>query len=353
MTLAAGRPSAGALGALLVVVAACCFATLGPISRFAADAGVGPLALVTWRAAVGATVVTLFLVAGHAAGVATVGLRSLPVRDRWFLAAAAAANTVLNLSVFVAFGRLSIALVLLVFYTYPALVAVASVAWFGERMDRLRWTALGISLAGLACVISSGAAIGTLDPLGIALATLGALGQVFYVMAARYGFARVPGPQAAALTMAGAAVLYVAMGVLIGGLPALAAPLGRPDAAVLALTAGIVGAGIPTVCFITGIRRLGAPRAAILATLEPVVGVGLAALLLGERPAELQLVGGALIILAAVLLQVRPTAAAEHEAVAAAEARNDTTMDAGRSIAGHGSAAAQTTVSETRTTRPP
>jgi drug/metabolite transporter (DMT)-like permease len=79
--------------------------------------------------------------------------------------------------------------------------------------------------------------------------------------------------------------------------------------------AGVVGAGIPTVCFIGGIRLLGAPRAAILATLEPVVGVGLAALLLGERPTIVQLLGGVLIIAAGVLLQLRaPDEVAEHEA---------------------------------------
>ncbi|HEX7196395.1 MAG TPA: EamA family transporter, partial [Candidatus Limnocylindria bacterium] len=65
----------------------------------------------------------------------------------------------------------------------------------------------------------------------------------------------------------------------------------------------------------TGIRLLGAPRAAILATLEPVIGVGLAAWLLNEQPAALQLVGGALILLAAVLLQLGGRTASEHEAV--------------------------------------
>ena len=82
------------------------------------------------------------------------------------------------------------------------------------------------------------------------------------------------------------------------------------------LLAGFIGAAIPTLCFITGIRLLGPPRAAILATLEPVVGVALAAWLLGEQPAALQLVGGALILVAAVLLQVGGTTASDHEAVA-------------------------------------
>jgi drug/metabolite transporter (DMT)-like permease len=82
------------------------------------------------------------------------------------------------------------------------------------------------------------------------------------------------------------------------------------------LVAGIVGAGIPTVSYIAGIRRLGAPRAAILANFEPVVGVLLAAVLLGEQPTLVQLLGGALIIVAGVVLQLRPRAEiAEHEAL--------------------------------------
>ena len=98
---------------------------------------------------------------------------------------------------------------------------------------------------------------------------------------------------------------------------ALGAPLASSDALIAVLLAGLVGAAIPTLCFITGIRLLGAPRAAILATLEPVVGVALAAWLLNEQPSPLQLVGGVLILVAAVLLQVGGRGAAEHEAVAA------------------------------------
>ena len=97
--------------------------------------------------------------------------------------------------------------------------------------------------------------------------------------------------------------------------PAFAQPLASLDTFWPVLLAGTLGAGIPTVAFILGIRLLGASRGAILATLEPVVGVALAALLLGEHPGPLQLIGGALIIVAGVLLQLG-SGAADHEAVA-------------------------------------
>ena len=321
---AEGLASPRLVGAGLIVVAASCFGSLGPLARFAAQGGVGSLSLVTWRAAIGGLCMVSFIglrvVAGHRP---FTRVRALPLRDRWSLVAAAAANTVLNLSIFIAFERVSIALALLVFYLYPALVAIASVAWFGDRLDRIRWAALATSLIGSVLVVAGAGSLGRLDPVGIGLAFVGALAQAFYVLAARHGFGRVPGPQAAATTMLLAALLYLVAAPLVGQANALLQPLSGAAAAWPVLLAGVVGAGVPTLCFITGIRLLGAPRAAILATLEPVVGVGLAALLLGERPALLQLIGGLLIIGAGVLLQVRaPNELAEHEAVPANAASN-------------------------------
>ncbi len=310
------RPRADLVGAGLVALAAACFGTLGPLSRFAGEAGVDSLTLVTWRAALGAAVVGLFIGLRIAvAGVRPRSLRSLPVRDRWFMLAAAVANTILNLAAFIAFGRITIALTLLVFYLYPAGVALASRLWFGERLDRTRWIALAVSLGGMVLVVAGAESLGEVDLIGVGLAFVAGLAQVFYVLAARHGFAHVPGPQAAMMTMAGAASLYLIIGVALGSLGTLASPLSSREALVPVLLAGIVGAGVPTLAFITGIRRLGPSQAAIIATLEPVVGVGLAAWLLGERPAPIQLVGGALILGAAVLLQLRPGISAEHEAI--------------------------------------
>jgi drug/metabolite transporter, DME family len=310
--------SSDLVGAGLVILAAACFGTLGPLSEFASRAGVTSLALVTWRGALGASCMVLF-VAWQSTSARRLPQRlgALPLRDRWAMAGASLANAILNLAVFVAFLRIGIAMTLLIFYLYPAFVALTSVLWFGERLDRLRWSALVISLVGMVLVVAGANAPGTLDALGIGLSLLGAVSQTFYVLAARHGFARVPGAQAAGLTMAGAASIYLLVALATGSLGALTQPLDSAAAFWPVLLAGVVGAGVPTLAFITGIRLLGAPRAAILATFEPVVGVALAALLLGQQPAPVQLVGGVMIISAGVVLQLRPRegAVAEHEAV--------------------------------------
>lgn len=318
MTRATPQPSLA--GAGLVALAAICFGTLGPVTRFADEAGVGSLAIVTWRAAIGGVVMlVLLLVLQRAVGRRTLTLGAVPTRDRWFMGGATLANLVLNLAMFIAFLRIEIGLALLVFYTYPAFVALISVAWFGDRMDGIRWAALGISMVGLVLTLAGAGDIGSLDALGLGLSFAAALAQAFYVLAARHGFAHVPPIEAAATTMTGAALGYVVIALVTGGLGDLAAPAASSAALLPVLAAGFVGAAIPTLCFITGIRMLGAPRAAILATLEPVVGVLLAALLLNEQPAPIQLLGGAFILFAAVLLQLGGRgAAAGHEAVAEA-----------------------------------
>ena len=313
-----GRPSPRTLGALLIVIAAVGFGTLGPLTRYADEAGVSTLALATWRAGVGAGIVLAFLALQTVAGRRSWRRwRDLPKRDRIVLALAAPTNAALNLAAFVAFLRIGIALTLLIFYVYPAFVALASMIWFGERLDRVRWAALAMSMAGVVLVVVGAGDLGTLDALGIGLALASALAQTFYALAAHHWFRAVPGAQAAASTMGGAAIVYLLIALVIGQFEVLAEPVASGAALWPVLVAGVVGAGLPTVWFIGGIRLLGAPRATILATLEPVVGVGLAAILFGAVPTPLQLIGGALIIAAGIVLQLRPSGEiAEHEAVA-------------------------------------
>jgi drug/metabolite transporter (DMT)-like permease len=312
------RPPSNALGALLIVVAATSFGVLGPMAEYADRAGVSSLTLVTWRAGIGSIVVLLFM-AARAASRKPLSRpwREIPRRDRLFMSSAALTNAALNLAAFVAFVRIGIALSLLIFYIYPAFVALASTAWFGERLDRLRWGALGISLAGVVLVVAGAGDLGSLDGLGIGLALLAALAQTYYALAANHGFRRVPGAQAAASTMGGAAIVYLVLAAVIGRLGEMGQPLASLAAVWPVLIAGVIGAGLATVCFIAGIRLLGASRATILSTLEPVVGVSLAAVLFGALPSPLQFAGGALIIAAGIVLQLRPRGeVAEHEAVA-------------------------------------
>lgn len=312
------RPRSNGVGAGLVVLAAVCFATLGPASRFAFEGGVDELTLVTWRAVIGGLFVAgAALVLSRLGQVVTRPLKDIPRRHRLMNVVAGLINAGLNLAVLMAISRISIALTLLIFYTYPAMVALVATAFFGERLDALRWIALGVSLFGLALVVIGAGDVGRLDLVGVGLAFFGALCQVVYALSAQRGFPSVPAPQAGGITFAVAALAYVVFAGVTGQLGAMGSPLASSAALLPVIFAGTVGAGIPTMAWIMGIRILGAPRAAIISTLEPVVGAALAALVLAEIPTPLQVLGGACIIGAAIVVQRRPGAEpVEHEAVA-------------------------------------
>ena len=84
---------------------------------------------------------------------------------------------------------------------------------------------------------------------------------------------------------------------------------GGPELGFSAAGWGWVGA-IALVCtvaaillFFAGLARVGPSTAAILSTLEPVVTVGLAAAVFGESLSAVQLLGGALVLGAVVVMQ--------------------------------------------------
>ncbi len=294
------------LGTLAVVVAASLFGILGPVSRLAGDrAGVETIAFVTWRSLLGAVVVGGLLAARTIRGQRLVGIRAMPARARGSLLVAVASGVILNLAVFVAFSRITVALALLGFYTYPALVTLAVVLIERRRPDRIQLAALGMATWGMTLVVLGGVdpASGlTFDLFGLVLALVAAVAQTVYVVVSR-GYAAVPIDQASFVVLAGGALGFVAIALLTGGGAAVVSPLSNPVAWPYLVAGGVLGAGIPTTLFLLGIRWIGGVRAGILALLEPVIGALLAAVLLNESLHPIQLFGGLLVLGAAVVLQ--------------------------------------------------
>ena len=198
-------------------------------------------------------------------------------------------------------------------------MAVASVLWFGERLGIVRWSALGLSLVGLVLTLTGSGGLGELDALGIGLVVPGGVGPGLLRPGRAPRLRRHPADRGGRDDDGAAPPIgYLAIARRDRAARRARRPAGFRPALLPVVLAGLIGAGIPTLCFITGIRLLGASRAAILATLEPVVGVALAAWLLGEQPAPIQLVGGALDPggRRAPPARAAATPIADHEAVA-------------------------------------
>ena len=74
----------------------------------------------------------------------------------------------------------------------------------------------------------------------------------------------------------------------------------------LLLGLGTVSTALPIFAMNTGIRKIGASQASIISTVEPVESMLLAVILLGEVVLPVQWLGAALIVLAVLLLELRP-----------------------------------------------
>lgn len=85
--------------------------------------------------------------------------------------------------------------------------------------------------------------------------------------------------------------------------PGVAMPTAADIAGLIVL--GVVCTGLAHTLFIASMQRVSAHTASVVAALEPVYGIALAALLLHEIPGARTLVGGALIVCAAVLASRR------------------------------------------------
>ena len=199
---------------------------------------------------------------------------------------------------FGALSRMDASLTSLLLYIYPALVFAGAVAVGRERPDRARIAALAAASAGVALVLAGGAR-GTLDPVGVALAAFSAVSYAAYVLISDRIIGRVDPVRLGALVTTGAAAAFWSYCLLTGGPDLGFAAVGWGWIVALALVS-TVGA-IST--FALGMRRIGPATASIVSSVEPVITVGLVMAIFGERLAPVQLAGGALVLVAVILLQ--------------------------------------------------
>jgi drug/metabolite transporter (DMT)-like permease len=300
--------SAYGKGVLYALGAGIALGTLGPISNLAYAAGMGSATFAGLRATIGAVAVWAFI---HWSGHKTFPLAKLSQRDRLLLASTAVAQATLSLSLFAAYGAMPVASVLAVYFCYPLIVAAVSIALGRERLTPARGVGLILALGGLLTVLLGGVDGGVaLSVAGIGLAGIAAGCQATYLVVSRSGYSRLPSDQASAVILGGAAAL-----IWIVALPMDVAS-GHTDWLLNAIAwlavgiAGLIGAGVAKVFLLRAVRRVGGTRASVLMLSEPLAGVALAALILGQGLTIWQAMGGAGVLLGAVLAQ-RPAPGAK------------------------------------------
>jgi len=195
---------------------------------------------------------------------------------------------------FAALQRGTASAVTLLFYAYPAFVVLLEAAFGWQPLDRLRLSALALSAAGTALVVAGGSEV-TITATGVALALCAAVAFGTYLLSGNRLLPRTDGLTSAA---------WVALGATLSWLTAAAVTGGWPEAGdhLPALLANGTATALAFGLMFLALRRIGAGRTAVAMTTEAVAAVALAAVFLDERLRPLQLVGGAVVLTATVLV---------------------------------------------------
>lgn len=281
-----------------VAFAACAWGTWGLIIRRTDAIGKMPVALESTIVMAVITIVT--------------GLTS--VRDRvrapapWRARAWVAwlgVSDAMNILLFFAAYKITIAVSVLTHYLTPVIVAVAAPVLLKEPMSRRTVLAIAGSFVGLAVLLAPSANPG----VGVALwasAALGAGSAVFYasnVVVNKFVIEAFSTSE----TMFWHGV--VGTPFLAAFVPASAWSAIDPRAAGFLALATIGPGALAGLAFVWGLRRMPAAHASTLTLLEPLVSIVLGAAVLGERLAATALLGGALILAGAVGVMTASTSA--------------------------------------------
>ncbi len=301
------------IGIGLVVLSACAFGTGGLVSKPVYALGVDWHVLSAWRFLFGAIAAWAWVLLwpGPRAGLFRLSRRAIVV------ALALGVLFVGNAGTYYAgLETVDVSLATLIVYAYPALVAVLALR-IGRRLEgRRAWTALAVALVGVGLTVG-GIPAGTAPPvLGLVLVVASCvIYAVWIVLAARLSGERRGRERATdGAGAAGTTALMISATAAAFWLSALV--LGRPvlphqvpgEAFPWLFEMGVVATFVAIQAFYAGAQRIGAAPAAIVSTIEPIWTVTLAALLLREHLEPVQLLGGALIIVAVLLAQVPASA---------------------------------------------
>ncbi|RLC81228.1 MAG: hypothetical protein DRI61_04230 [Chloroflexi bacterium] len=284
-------------GFALAAVAAFLWATIGIFAKVAYSYGVDALVLIAIRA----IIATLTL----AIALAIADPNQLRVRPRHLPAFVVygVVGTAMNyLCFFYALKYTTVATTEILLYLYPVIVTVAGVFFFKERLDAAKSTALALALVG--CFLVAGGydrELLRLNARGVAWGLGSGVTAAVAVLLGKWAVGEYS-PWTTVLYAAGIAAITLA-GLVRGDiLQALNYPLP-------AWVAIVCIAWFPTLLayslFMASMQYIEAGQASIIATLEPVTAALLAFVILGETLEPLQILGGALVLGAIVILSSR------------------------------------------------
>lgn len=292
-------------GALFILLSVTGYAILPVFVKSLQDVGLGSSEIALLRYGLAALLFWLIAWGGRALHLFPPPESGLPVLK---LLALGGFLSVASLIAFWGFERLSAGTFVVLFYTYPAMVALLSLL-LGERLYLYDWLALGLTMIGIALSapnfldgLLGGEGMTNRTIEGVLLALFNALiVAIYFIVNGRLLKGRSSVVEGSALSVTGALLLLIVI-TLLQGSPVKLAEAGEQFGILLALA--LFSTVMPVFFLTAGIQKVGPARASILGTIEPILTALFAALFLNETMGPMQWVGAGFIISSVVLLQV-------------------------------------------------
>ena len=286
-------------GALLCLASAAAFGSMGIFGKLAYEQGATPGTVLATRFVIASAVLWLFVIgSGRLSELRAVSRRDVALG----LALGGIGYAAQAGSYFVALDRLDASVLTLLLYTFPAMVAAASVALGREAATWRTAAGIGLSFGGIA-LVALGAGGGPLDAVGVALGLTAAVVYSVYILSSEGIADRLTPLALTTVVCTGAAITLTSITTATGSVH-----LGALTSEGWLWIAGI--ALVSTIAAITlffaGLPRVGATAASILSTFEPIVAVTLAWLVLDEPLTAAKLAGAVLVLLAVVVIRSQP-----------------------------------------------
>lgn len=183
-------------------------------------------------------------------------------------------------------------------FTYPVFVTLLMLVIFRERASWVTWTAVVLAICGVAKLSLDGTEL-KLDPMGVVIVLLSAVGYASYIIAVNKSRVRdMHSRKLAFYVFVFTTIIFGIKNMLGDGVQPL------PDAwsVVNVVLLAVAPTVISNITLLLAVRNIGGTLMSILGALEPVTAVCIGALVFGEAFTLSEAIGIALILTAVVLV---------------------------------------------------
>ncbi|MFA6075084.1 MAG: DMT family transporter [Negativicutes bacterium] len=278
-------------GYLAVFISAVMFGVGGPVTKYIYNYGVNPLFLLKVRM-ICTTVILYF-------GLRIFAPQYLKIRKRDILSFA-----ILGIVGFggyiactmVAVSKINVGLAVFLLNLAPAVMVIYLTLWRRERSDGMTIFAVALSLCGGLLMVLSQPLTKT-GGIGVVLGIVSAILYAFQTLRSKSLGVKYKPLTIVFYTFASASLFWIFVPIQIDWHAVVSPPLWTYIYVVIFYTV------IPRILFIVGLVYIPPANAGVTAAAEPVIAAWLAFLTLGEAMGFLQIIGGAAVLAAIVVLQ--------------------------------------------------